>query len=85
MLCQVNILHLTGLFLFLSVAEKFNEIFEEKLCWSLVGVEGLMLVTELFSEMKLMETQLLEIFWSAFNSHMWPRQNFSSQYQYNIK
>ena len=29
------------------------------------GVEGLMLVTAL-----LMETQLFEIFWSVFNSHM---------------
>ena len=34
------------------------------------GVEGLMFVTVLLFEMKLMETQLLEIFWSAFNSHM---------------
>ena len=49
------------------------------------GVEGLMLVTVLLFETELMKTQLLEIFWSAFNSYERPRQNFSSQYQYNIK
>lgn len=33
------------------------------------GVEGLMLVTVLLFETELMKTQLLEIFWSAFNSY----------------
>ena len=37
-----------------------------------------------FTDISVYQLSALALFGSPFNSHEWPRQNFSLQYQYNI-